>query len=112
MAVTRRSSPFGSATRTRVLVALELLGDSYPRELGRLLQTSLSSVQKSLISLERDGIIAGRTVGRSRLFAIDPRYFARREVGAYLRRLAEADRALKERTAVLRRRPRRTAKPL
>lgn len=106
------SSPFGGQTRTRLLVALRLLDESYPRELARLLGASLSSVQQAVRGLERDGLVAVRTMGRSRLARIDPRYFARRELLAYLARLAEADPALSGAAAALRRRPRRTGKPL
>jgi len=106
------SSPFGSQTRTRLLTAFELLGQSYARELARLLESPLSVVQKGLASLERDGLIAGRLVGRTRLFEINPRYFATKELGGFLGRLAAADTDLKRRAAELRRRPRRTGKRL
>src|ERR1035441_2368629 len=59
------SSPFGSQTRTRLLIAFELLRQSYARELARLLEAPLSVVQKGLASLERDGLIAGRLLGRT-----------------------------------------------
>ena len=106
------SSPFGGETRTRLLVALRLLDESYPRELARLLGVSLSSVQQAVRSLERDGLVAVRTMGRTRLARIDPRYFARRELLAFLGRLAEAEQKLAAAVAELRRRPRRTGKPL
>lgn len=106
------SSPFGSQTRTRLLIAFELLGQSYARELARLLESPLSVVQKGLFSLERDGLIAGRLVGRTRLFEVNPRYFAAKELRVLLGRLAAADAALKRRAAELRRRPRRTGKRL
>ena len=106
------SSPFGSQTRTRLLLAIELLGQSYARELARLLGASLSSVQKGLASLERDGLIAGRLVGRTRLIQMDPRYFAAAQLRDLIARLAAEDRDLKRRAAGLRRRPRRTGKPL
>lgn len=106
------SSPFGSLTRTRLLLALELLGQSYARELSRLLSSSFSVVQKGLVSLERDGLIVGRLIGRTRLFEISPRYFAAKELRAYLSRLAAADPDLQRRTSALRRRPRRTGKRL
>jgi len=51
-------------------------------------------------------------MGRTRLARIDPRYFARRELLAFLARLAEADLALSAVAAAHRRRPRRTGKPL
>lgn len=106
------SSPFGSRSRTRVLVALSLLGESYPRELSRLLGTPLNGVQQALRGLERDGLVGGRLVGRTRLVKLEPRYFARRELATYLERLAEADREIGSRAADLRRRPRRSGKPL
>jgi DNA-binding transcriptional ArsR family regulator len=106
------SSPFGGETRTRLLVALRLLDESYPRELARLLGVSLSSVQQAVRSLERDGLVAVRTMGRTRLARIDPRYFARRELLAFLGRLAEADLSLAAVAAAHRRRPRRTGKAL
>jgi DNA-binding transcriptional ArsR family regulator len=106
------SSPFGSQTRTRLLIAFELLRQSYARELARLLGAPLSVVQKGLASLERDGLIAGRLVGRTRLFEINPRYFAVKELRDLLDRLAAADAGLKRRVSDLRRRPRRTGKRL
>lgn len=111
MAVTT-SSPFGSATRTRTLIALRLLEESYARELARVLKSPLSTVQQAIASLERDGLVAVRAVGRTRVARIDPRYFARTELLEYLRRLSESDRALREAVSDLRRRPRRTGKPL
>src|SRR5580765_3320145 len=107
-----RSNPFGGAARTRVLVALQMLEESYPRELARVLGSSLSGVQTALRGLERDGIVAGRSVGRTRVFTFEPRYFARDELRAYLARLATAERLLESRVTSLRRRPRRTGKPM
>jgi len=112
MKVINTASPFGSVSRTRVLLALRLLGESHARELSRLLGFSLSGVQRAILSLERDGLVAGRAAGRTRLFRLDPRAFARRELERYLDRLLEAEPALRARVASLRRRPRRTGKPL
>ena len=106
------ASPFGSATRTRALLALELLTESHARELSRLLACPLSSVQKALQSLERDGLVIVRDVGRTRVYRIDPRADAARELRAYLRRLAESDPDLSAGVSSMRRRPRKTGKPL
>jgi DNA-binding transcriptional ArsR family regulator len=105
-----RSSPFGR-TRTRVLVALGLLVESYPRELARILGTSLNGIQQALRGLEADGIIAARSAGRTRLYRLDPRYFAHLDLRRYVLRLAEAEVELKRRVDSLRRRPRRAGKP-
>jgi len=112
MEVTSRTAPFGSGTRTRVLILLQLLSTSYPRELARLLHTSVSVVQKALVGLERDGLVAAQTLGGLRLYRINPRYFARTELTAYLTRLADASPDLERAAQSVRRRPRRTGKPL
>ncbi len=112
MKVITTSSPFGSRARTRVLLALQLLAQSYARELARFLDLNLSGVQKAVQSLERDGLIAGRAVGRTRLYQLNPRAFARRDLERYLERLLEAEPELRTRAGALRRRPRRTGKPL
>ncbi|PYM17843.1 MAG: ArsR family transcriptional regulator [Candidatus Rokuibacteriota bacterium] len=109
--VVKSSSPFGGQTRTRVLLTLYLVGQSYPRELARLLETPVSGVQKALKSLEVDGLVAGRAVGRTRLVQLEPRYFAREALEGFLRRLVEPEATLRRRVAALRRRPRRTGKP-
>ncbi|HYV19580.1 MAG TPA: winged helix-turn-helix domain-containing protein [Verrucomicrobiae bacterium] len=106
-----RSSPFGGQTRTRVLLVLSLLAQSYARELARLLGVSLNAVQVALRGLERDGLVAAQPMGRTRLYTLDPRYFARDELVRYLRRLAQPETDLQDRVAALRRRPRRTGKP-
>lgn len=107
-----RSSPFGGWTRTRVLLALRLLEESYPRELARILEAPPSGVWKALCSLELDGLVAGRSMGRTRVFRIEPRYFAYKDLLAYLLRLVEPEDELRDRVASIRRRPRRTGKPL
>lgn len=112
MRVIGSSSPFGTPARSGVLLGLRLLHESYARELARLLDRNLSSVQRALQSLERDGLVAARSVGRTRLYRVNPRAFARRELEAYLERLLEPEADLRARAATLRRRPRRTGKPL
>ena len=106
------SSPFGGQTRTRVLIALSLLAQSYARELARLLEVSVNAVQVALRGLERDGLVAAQPMGRTRVYSLNPRYFARDELRKYLGRLAEPETGLQERVAGLRRRPRRIGKPL
>ena len=65
MAVKTISSPFGSETRTRVLLMLQLLGSSFPRELSRVLGSRVSVVSKALAGLERDALVSGRLTGRT-----------------------------------------------
>ena len=107
-----RSSPFGGQARTLVLLALSLLEESFPRELARLLEVPLNGVQQALRGLEVDGLVAARLVGRTRLYRLNPGYFAREELESYLKRLAGAEANLVARTAQLRKRPRRAGKRL
>ncbi len=107
-----RSSPFGGQTRTLVLLALRLLDESFPRELARLLAVPLNGVQQALKGLETDGLVAVRSAGRTRLYRLNPAYFAREELHGYLKRLAEAETDLVESLSRLRKRPRRTGKAL
>jgi predicted transcriptional regulator len=106
------SSPFGSQTRTRVLVALRLLEQSYSRELSRFLRIPLSVVQKGIRSLERDNLITGRFFGKTRIIQLNPSYFAAAEVRALLNKLVESHTDLRSRASRVRRRPRRTGKRL
>jgi len=110
--VVGESSPFGGRSRTEVLLALCLLEESYAREIARVLERPLFGVQKALRGLEDDGLVAGGSRGRTRLFRLAPRYFAYDELKRYLERLAEADDDLRRRVGDLRRRPRRTGKRL
>ena len=106
------SSPFGGQARTRVLTALRLLDESYPRELARVLELPLSGVQMAVRGLERDALVAARLACRTRLVRLNPRYFAREELQQYLLKLAGADTNLQDRIALLRRRPRVAGKRL
>jgi len=108
----KSSSPFGGQARTGVLQALRLLEESYPRELARLLGIPVSGVQGALRGLERDGLVAGRLTGRTRLVRLNPRYFALKELQQYLLVLGGANRQLQNSVNALRRRPRASGKPL
>lgn len=85
------SSPFGSRTRTGVLLVLAQRGEAQVRQLSRLLRSPLSVVQHALRTLERDGLLTSRSHGRARVVSIDPACPARAELVAYLRRLAELE---------------------
>lgn len=96
------SSPFGSLARTRSLLALSLMTETYPRELARVLDAPLFSIQNALASLERDGLLASRVLGRTRLYALNARYLASRELREYLERLAGREFDLRRRIGMLR----------
>lgn len=96
------SSPFGSQARTRALLALAIMTETYPRELARVLDAPLFSIQKALASLERDGLLASRVLGRTRLYGLNPRYLASGELREYLERLSGRDFDLRRKVAAVR----------
>jgi hypothetical protein len=95
-----------------VLLAVALLEETYGREIARVLAMPLITVQRIVDSLERDAVIAVRTVGRQRMVALNPRFLVWQQLRDLLWRLADADTELVEAVSCLRRRPRRKGKPL
>lgn len=89
-----------------------LMGETHAAELARLLDLNLSTVQNAVDSLEQTGVVSGAIEGRSRRLRLNPRYFARDEIGALLEKMASGESGLRERIATVRRRPRRAGKPL
>lgn len=102
---------FGSEQRTRLLLLIAVLGDTYPAELAKYSGASISSVQESLDLLERDGLISSRQVV-VRAITLNPTYPAARELKAFLLRVAEGYPAYQQIVEAIRRRPRRRNKHL
>lgn len=107
----RNPALFGNARRTQVLVAIRLLGETYPSELAAMLGLPLFSVQSIVASFERDAVVMSRLLGRTRLVSLNPRYFAFKELDALLLKLGLQDAPLQSMLASRRRRPRRAGKP-
>ena len=103
---------FGSPRRTEILILLSLLENTYPSEVSRLLEAPLYSVQKILDGLEVEGVVASRKVGRTRVFSLNPGFFADSELRSLLKRLAKAEPGLRKLAEKRRSRPRRARKPL
>lgn len=104
------STLFGTASRSRVLIAVRLLEETWARELSELLSMRLFVVQTALKSLEAEGALISRLIGRARVFSLSPRYVAARELRELLWKLGGADLQLQQVLATRRRRPRKTGK--
>lgn len=104
------SKVFGTEQRTEVLVAIRLLEETYARELARLLERPLLTVQRIVDALEIEGIIAIRLSGRERRIRLNPRYFAIEELRPLLLRLGQAGFPFVERIDAMRRGPRKKGK--
>lgn len=106
-----RSKLFGSENRTAVLLAVRLLQQTWPSELAKVLSLRLFTVQQILSSFEDEGIVATRTMGRTRVVTLNPRYYAAKELDALTWKLAIQNVELQQALAQVRRRPRATGKP-
>lgn len=102
---------FGSRNRTAVLVAVRLLEETYPSELAAMLGVRPFTVQSILNSLELEGVVSSRLLGRTRVFSLNPRHFAHAELSTLLWKLGQHDPSLQRQLASRRRRPRRAGKP-
>ena len=112
MKIFPRSKTFGSRRRTQVLLLLTMLEESYVAEIARLLGVRPNTILGIVDGLEREGLIGSRSVGRQRMYRLEPRYVAHRELKALLLKIAEGDSELIHALTELRRRPRRRGKPL
>ena len=103
----------GSTNAERVLLFVATRSEGYASEIAKFYDTDLFGIQKQLDKLENGGVLASRKVGRTRLYALSPRYAFLPELKALL------DKALsfyapeeQERLTAVRRRPRRKGKAL
>jgi DNA-binding transcriptional ArsR family regulator len=103
---------FGSRARERVLKLLGLLERSYPRELAVVLGEDLSVVQRTANDLERDGVLASRLMGRTRIFELNRTYQHYAQLRELLVRMGQSDPEIVEAAQRLRQRPRRAGKEL
>ncbi|HTV72445.1 MAG TPA: hypothetical protein VME66_01910 [Candidatus Acidoferrales bacterium] len=101
---------FGSAARSRTLLAIALLEQSYPREIARVAGVPLMSVQRIVDDLQRQGAVSSRLRGTQREVRLNPSYFGFKQLRALLLRLAPSEPKIVEVVESLRRRPRRAAK--
>jgi hypothetical protein len=103
---------FGSPTRTRVVVMAVALRETYPRELARLADAPLISVQRIVDDLEREGILASRLSGNQRRVIVNSEWIASQELRALALRLAETIPDIRIALEAERRRARRRGKPV
>lgn len=105
------SKLFGSSTRTRTLMAIALLKESYVQQLADLLDLGQPAVFRIVESLEREAVLVSRYVGRTRTVSLNPRMYGVNELEAFLFKYAKGT-DIEERVAGIRRRPRRRGKEL
>lgn len=103
----------GSRIKEMTLLFIYTHGEAYPREIAKLFNVDLSTVQNQLEKLEYGGVVYSKLKGKVRLFGLNPRYPFKKELEALLAKVLEfVPEEEKVRYYRPRLRPRRTGKPL
>jgi len=103
----------GSVNAERVLVFILAREEGYARDIARFFETNVYAIQKQLDKFESGGILASRMAGRTRLYALNPRYpFLKELKDMLLKAISFYSQEDQEKLMMNRRRPRRREKPL
>ena|SRR5215211_4588177 len=104
-------SLLGSKNAERVLIYIFARDEGYAREIANFYDTDLKSIQMQLDKFEKSGVLASRTVGRTRPYVFNPRYPFLNEVKALLAKaLSFYPPSQREELVMNRRRPRARGK--
>ena len=102
----------GSRIAEQILLYLASYGEGYARGIARNFKLSLGQVQRQLDRLERSGLLASRQLGRTRLFAWNPRFPLQKEFRTIAEKaLSYLPDQEREEFYTGRTRPRRSGKP-
>lgn len=97
----------GSKNAERVLIYILAREEGYAREIAGFFNTDVKPIQLQLDKFEKSGILASRSVGRTRPYVFNPRYPFLSELKALLEKtLAFYPEAEREKLTMVRRRPR------
>ena len=103
----------GSKNAERVLLYIFAREEGYAREIAGYYETDLKSIQKQLDKFEKSGVLASRTVGRTRPYVFNPRYPFLNELKALLEKALSFYSAEEQDELIMnRRRPRARGKTL
>lgn len=106
-------SLLGSKNAERVLIYILAREEGYAREIAGFYKTDLKSIQMQLDKFEKSGVLASRTVGRTRPYVFNPRYPFLSELKSLLEKaLSFYSAEEQEELKMNRRRPRARGKPL
>ena len=104
---------FNSKNAERVLIFICAREQGYAREIARFYEVDPDSIQKQLMKFENGGVLASKLEGRTKIYRFNPRYLFLEELKAMLSKaISFYPQEEKNRIGYVRRRPRRTGKPL
>lgn len=103
----------GSRSSEQVLIFLLARNEGYPTEIAEFYDADLYAIQRQLEKMESSNILVSRKVGRTRVYAFNPRYALLEELKSILEKaLSYYPEEIREDLLMNRRRPRRSDKPL
>lgn len=106
-------SILGSVNAERTLIYILVRGKGYASEIAAYFGVDLYTIQNQLLKFENGGILVSFLEGRTRVFEFNPRYAFLQELKALLEKaFSYYPQEEKDKLQVIRRRPRRTGKPL
>ncbi len=106
-------SLLGSKNAERVLIYIFARDEGYAREIAGFYEADLKSIQMQLDKFEKSGVLASRTVGRTRPYVFNPRYPFLNELKSLLEKaLSFYSAEEQEELKMNRRRPRASGKTL
>ena len=104
---------FGTVNKEKVLLYIYAREEGYPREVAKYYDIDLRTIQNQFEKLELGGVLYSRLVGRTRLYAFNPRFVFLEELKQMLNKaLSFYSEEERNRLLTTRRRPRRKGKPL
>jgi len=103
----------GSKNAERVLIYIVAREEGYAREIASFYETDVKPIQMQLDKFEKSGVLASRSVGRTRPYVFNPRYPFLSELKALLEKaLSFYSANEQEELTMNRRRPRAKGKTL
>ena len=104
---------FGNETCEKILLYLANYQEGYARGIAKTFEFNLRRVQVQLERLEEGGIIASKTLGKTRVYQLNPKWHFQTELTQLLKKaLSAISSPERERYFTERTRPRRKGKDL
>lgn len=106
-------SIFGSLSRERILTFIAAREQGYASEIVEFWDCPDRPIKRELNRLECDGVLISKSIGRTIVYSMNPRFFLRNELIALLLKIIDAyPPEWKEKLLYNRRRPRAKGKPV
>lgn len=103
----------GSQSKEQALLFIVKRGSGYARQIATYYNCSVTPIKNQLEALEVGGVLISETIGKSRIFSLNPRYPFLKELLSLIEKVVSfLPPEELERLQNNRRRPRRSRKPL